>query len=951
MSTREALLWAALSILSVGTISTAAAPQSVAASPATASFVGMDTSTQGSWKGVYGGDGNAIANISPSSVPSYATFTPENDAAYTWISSTTDIRALQMASSSVREATCWYNYPTNSYDLNINLTDGKTHQVALYALDWDVKGRSESVQVVDANSGAVLDTRMVTAFPNGIYYVWNISGHVKINVTTTAGPNAVISGVFFEPTTSTPASVANVNPVPPGVSNPAATFLSSDTSTLGNWKGTYGADGHSIANDSLSMPSYANFAVLGQTNYTWAPSPTDPRALQTGSGSGRIAAAWYAGSAFNFDIYVTDGNPHQFALYLLDWDNQNRAESIQIVNANTNAVLNTRNVSNFSGGVYLIWTIAGHVKVNVTLTGGVNAVVSGAFFGGGAGPVKTSTSLSNALTTSNSALISSSTNNSTNNTTTNPSTPSTLTATLPVSVSVAPSSVALGQGQTQTFVASVENATNTSVNWSISPAVGSISSVGIYTAPASVTSATTVTVTATSAASSSTVATATVTLTPPATGLPSGLVLHWTFDAANTSGTTETDTSNNGGTGTIAGNPAVVSGRINQAFSFNGVNSYVSMYAYGDKATEFNNSVTLSAWIATTNTSRSEAIISKFSAAGSGSGYIFRTDAAGHLELAVGAGDLSADPGRVVDTALVNDGKWHHVVAVINIGQNVQFFLDGKLSSTATMYTVANGDQWSNLEVGSSSYVPNGNYFTGSIDDVQVYNRALSATEVNSIFTLAGGSQGQTQTQSQSTAQTLAATVPTVIAQGQLTFSSTSFNFGSVNVGSGATQTFSITNSGTASVTISNASVSGAGLNASGLSAGAVLTPNQSVTLTVTFDPAGAGSVTGGVTITSNATNASALISLAGTGVQAPVSLNVILNWAASTSANVTGYDVYRGTASAGPYTLLTATPLASTSFTDTTTQAGDTYYYVVTSVSSANVQSSYSSVVSVVVP
>ena len=205
---------------------------------------------------------------------------------------------------------------------------------------------------------------------------------MKINVTTTAGPNAVISGVFFEPTTSTPASVVSPAISTPVKINPAAKFLSSDTSTLGNWKGTYGADGYAIANDSQNRPSYATFAVQNQTNYTWTASPSDPRALQTGAGPGRIAATWYAGTTFNFDIFITDTNSHQLALYLLDWDNQNRAESIQIVDANTNAVLDSRNVSNFSGGMYLIWSIAGHVRVNVTLTGGVNPVVSGVFFGG-----------------------------------------------------------------------------------------------------------------------------------------------------------------------------------------------------------------------------------------------------------------------------------------------------------------------------------------------------------------------------------------------------------------------------------------------------------------------------------------------------------------------------------------------------------------------------------------
>jgi hypothetical protein len=32
---------------------------------------------------------------------------------------------------------------------------------------------------------------------NGIYLIWNITGHVKINITLTGGPNAVISGAFF----------------------------------------------------------------------------------------------------------------------------------------------------------------------------------------------------------------------------------------------------------------------------------------------------------------------------------------------------------------------------------------------------------------------------------------------------------------------------------------------------------------------------------------------------------------------------------------------------------------------------------------------------------------------------------------------------------------------------------------------------------------------------------
>jgi hypothetical protein len=159
-----------------------------------------------------------------------------------------------------------------------------------------------------------------------------------------------------------------------------ANFTGSDTSTQGSWHGVYGADGYSLANDTQSLPGYASFAVQSQQNYTWASSTTDPRALQNGSNTGRIAAQWFTYSTFDFDVNFTDGNAHRFALYALDWASTTRAETVQIVDANTGVVLDTRNVSLFHNGIYLIWNLSGHVKINVTLTGGSNATISGAFF-------------------------------------------------------------------------------------------------------------------------------------------------------------------------------------------------------------------------------------------------------------------------------------------------------------------------------------------------------------------------------------------------------------------------------------------------------------------------------------------------------------------------------------------------------------------------------------------
>jgi hypothetical protein len=53
------------------------------------------------------------------------------------------------------------------------------------------------VDVLNATTGAVLDTRTITAFSNGVYLVWTIGGHVTFRVTNTGSPNAVVSGLFF----------------------------------------------------------------------------------------------------------------------------------------------------------------------------------------------------------------------------------------------------------------------------------------------------------------------------------------------------------------------------------------------------------------------------------------------------------------------------------------------------------------------------------------------------------------------------------------------------------------------------------------------------------------------------------------------------------------------------------------------------------------------------------
>jgi hypothetical protein len=118
------------------------------------------------------------------------------ESTYTWSTSTSQTQALEDATGSGRIAACWY--AASSFTINVNFTDGQTHDLALYALDWDSQGRSEQIQISDAASGTVLDTETVSSFTSGVYLQWAISGNVVIKITKASGPNAVISGLFFD---------------------------------------------------------------------------------------------------------------------------------------------------------------------------------------------------------------------------------------------------------------------------------------------------------------------------------------------------------------------------------------------------------------------------------------------------------------------------------------------------------------------------------------------------------------------------------------------------------------------------------------------------------------------------------------------------------------------------------------------------------------------------------
>ena len=183
-----------------------------------------------------------------------------------------------------------------------------------------------------------------------------------------------------------------------------------------------------------------------------------------------------------------------------------------------------------------------------------------------------------------------------------------------------------------------------------------------------------------------------------------------------------------------------------------------------------------------------------------------------------------------------------------------------------------------------------------------------------------------------------------------LNISPTSLSFGSITTSTfSSPQNVTITNTGNSNVTISQISVTGAGYSITGGGAPVTLSPLQTLTLTALFSPTVAGSVNGSISIVSNANGSPASVSLSGTGV-APVQHSVALTLQAGTST-VSGYNVYRSTASGTGYIKLNSSLVSSLTYTDSSVQNGTTYFYVATAVDSGGTESSYSNEMQAVIP
>jgi outer membrane protein assembly factor BamB len=163
-----------------------------------AKFVKIDDATHGSWKGVYGKEGAIVAgDAGTSAAPKCAVVEVLKKNDTTPWASQADANALQKTGETQeRSIVRWEAF--DEFDITIEFTDGKEHQVAIYCCRGP---NGMSVTALDSDSKAVLDTQTVKEF-HAKYLVWNLKGSVTLRLANVDGreySGAVASGIFIDP--------------------------------------------------------------------------------------------------------------------------------------------------------------------------------------------------------------------------------------------------------------------------------------------------------------------------------------------------------------------------------------------------------------------------------------------------------------------------------------------------------------------------------------------------------------------------------------------------------------------------------------------------------------------------------------------------------------------------------------------------------------------------------
>jgi Concanavalin A-like lectin/glucanases superfamily/Bacterial Ig domain len=204
------------------------------------------------------------------------------------------------------------------------------------------------------------------------------------------------------------------------------------------------------------------------------------------------------------------------------------------------------------------------------------------------------------------------------------------------------------------------------------------------------------------------------------------------------SGTVLSDVSGHGITMDLTNGPAWVAGHYGTALSFDGSNDRAVARAYNAALNLAGRSFTLSAWINPRSNSSWQMIVLKPASAGHNSPYF---DWSMHREISTGriVGYLGCDGGQRTSNASTALNAWTHV-AVTYDGTALRHYINGVLDRTTALTCAVTNTSSQPIRIGANG--GNGEVLNGSVDDVRIYDRVLSAAEIQADMNtaLGGGS-------------------------------------------------------------------------------------------------------------------------------------------------------------------------------------------------------------------
>ena len=229
--------------------------------------------------------------------------------------------------------------------------------------------------------------------------------------------------------------------------------------------------------------------------------------------------------------------------------------------------------------------------------------------------------------------------------------------------------------------------------------------------------------------------TATVTASTPitvsaSTGAPTGLVAAYGFNEGT--GSSVTDLSGNGNVGAVSGATWIDTGRFGKALSFNGSSSRVTV---PDSASlDLSGAMTLAAWVYPTAAMADRRVVIVKERPGSNAYHLHASSANSGRAL---TGITSTAWNRLWSSSALPVNRWTHLAATYD-GMRQRLFVNG-VQVASRAQTGAISTSGNPLRIGAHG--ARGEHFRGRIDEVRIYNRALSGSEIATIMNTAVASQ------------------------------------------------------------------------------------------------------------------------------------------------------------------------------------------------------------------